>query len=169
MRHDAILNSFDQFTHLAHDSVIPDAQSMSDNDGDRKRQRPEKPAPEDVLKLARAFLRRENKQSAKLTEDRKFRDHFGCGAHVVLTLWSLLLTDDLTPMGGMKHHLLWTLMVLNLCHKEQQLCDLAGGIDKKTLCKWVWGNESQHGFVEAMSDLESLVVCSPVDCSLQLG
>jgi len=142
---------------------------MSDNDGDRKRQRPEKPALEDVLKLARVIWRRENKQSTELTEDRKFRDYFGCGAHVVLTLWSLLLTNDLIPMGGMIHHLLWTLMVLNLYYKEQQLCDLSGGIDKKTLRKWVWGNESQHGFVQAISNLESLVACSPIDCSLQLG
>ena len=38
------------------------------------------------------------------------------------------------------------------------VCGLAGGVDRKTLDKWVWGNAEQHGFIEAISMLEPMVV-----------
>jgi len=49
----------------------------------------------------------------------------------VPTFWSLLLANDLMTMSGMIQHLLWTLMFPNLCCKEQQLCDMPGGLRRK--------------------------------------
>jgi hypothetical protein len=118
-----------------------------------KRQRPVRPEVQDVLRLARIIWSREpDKARSTQTEDRDFREHFGCGVLVALSLWGLLLTTALLPDGGTLEHLLWTLMFMKTYAKQKTLCSLCGGIDPQTLKKWV------KLFVEAISSLEPMVV-----------
>jgi hypothetical protein len=118
-----------------------------------KRQRPIRPEVQDLLRLARVIWSRDPaKVRTTQTEDRDFREHFGCGALVALTLWGMLLTTDLLPDDGTLEHLLWTLMFMKTYGKQKTLCSLCGGIDPQTLKKWV------ELFVEAISSLEPMVV-----------
>ena len=116
----------------------------NDDQQQRKRQRPTKPDLNDVLDAARVIWRRENKQGATQLEDAKFRHHFGCGAAVCLALWSMLVTTDLLPPDAALHHLLWTLMFMKI-YNATAVCNMAGGIDRKTLDKWVWA--THHSMV----------------------
>ena len=89
------------------------------------------------------------------TEDRDFREMFGCGPQVVFNLWQLMSFHQTLPISGQLNHLLWTLMFLKIYGKEATLCTLAGAVDKKTFRKWIWG------FLIAIGDLEEYVV-SPI-------
>jgi hypothetical protein len=124
-----------------------------------KRQRPVRPEVQDFLRLAREIWSREPyKARTTQTEDRDFREHFGCGVLVALSLWGLLLTTDLLPDGGTIDHLLWTLLFMKTYAKQKTMCSLCGGIDPQTFQKWV----SQ--FIEAISSLEPMVVSTKVEC-----
>jgi hypothetical protein len=131
---------------------------MVDNDDDnrrRKRQRSEPLTVENFLYEARkVWLRKDPfKAQAEATEDRNFREFFGCPVEVCLTLWNLLVDNDLLPSEDAKpQHLLWTLMFMKIYAKTKALCTLCGGIDKNTLYKWVFA------FIDAIPYLESTVV-----------
>jgi hypothetical protein len=118
-----------------------------------KRQRPVRPEVQDLLRLARVIWSRDpDKVRTTQTEDRDFRELFGCGVLVALSLWGLLLTTDLLPEDGTLEHLLWTLMFMKVYAKQKTMCSLCGGIDPQTLKKWT------ELFIEAISYLEPMVV-----------
>jgi hypothetical protein len=111
------------------------------------------PTADDVLRYARQIWNRDpDKERSLQTEDIEFRELFGCGVLVFLSLWELLVTNDAVPDGGTIKHLLWTLMFLKVYAKQATLCSLAGGVDKETYRKWCWL------FIEAIAGLESHVV-----------
>ena len=85
-------------------------------------------------------------------EDRRFREMFGVGPMVALTAWSMLTTLGLQPFGGTLIHYLWALCFLKVYAKQGPMCVLCGGVDHKTLKKWV------DAFVMALADLEPHVV-----------
>jgi hypothetical protein len=49
--------------------------------------------------------------------DRRFRQLFGCGLSVVISVWNLLLEND-TIEGATVHHLLWALLFLEVYSDE---------------------------------------------------
>jgi hypothetical protein len=108
-----------------------------------------------VLRLARVIWSRDpDKARSTQTKDRDFREHFGCGILVALSLWGLLLTTAPLPDGGTLEQLLWTLLFMKTYAKQKTLCSLCGGIDPQTLQKWV------QQFVDAISSLEPNMVRS---------
>ena len=129
-----------------------------------KRHRPEPPNTEDVLKRAREiWSRNPNKARATASEDSSFREFFGCGVLVFLSLWNMLDRFDLIPPEGRFVHLLWTVMFLKVYANCGPLCALAGGVDPNTYMKWVWL------FMDAIVELESHVVsCFRPRCTYQL-
>ena len=64
-----------------------------DDGSQKKRQRPAKPDISDLLRVARPIWGRKDglDELSTQTEDRKFREFFGCPALVALTLWNLFL------------------------------------------------------------------------------
>ena len=120
---------------------------------ENKRQRSVRPEAQDVLRLARViWSRAPDKARSTQTEDHDFREHFGCGVLVALSLWGLLLTTASLPDGGTLEQLLWTLLFMKTYAKQKTLCSLCGGIDPQTFQKWV------KLFVDAISSLEPNVV-----------
>lgn len=85
-------------------------------------------------------------------EERDFREFFGCSPPVVVSLWGLLVKNELVPKGGSIEKLLWALMFKKTYGKEKTMCTLVGGIDPKTFRKIVWE------FISAIASLEGLVV-----------
>lgn len=126
---------------------------MDNQRGRQKRMRQVQPNTEDVLRKARETWNRDpNKALATATEDRNFREHFGCSVLIFLTVWSTLATADFMPVGGRLKHMPWTLLFMKEHCKQNVLCSMCGGIDKDTLMKWV------TIFASAIADLESLAV-----------
>lgn len=73
------------------------------------------------------------------TEDRRFRSCFGIGAHIAILAWNMMLQRDLLPDIGSFRHYLWALMFMKLyAENETEMCILMGGIDPKTMRKYVW-------------------------------
>jgi hypothetical protein len=126
-----------------------------------KRKRRTPPSYEDVMIYARDIWRRNPyKDRAFQTEDRDFREFFGCGVEVFITLWNLLDLHDLTPEDGTIMHLLWTLMFVKLYPKQKELCTLAGSVAKETVMVWIWR------FIDAIMLLESQVVGHVLCCAV---
>lgn len=120
----------------------------------KKRARAAEPTVLDVLRCAREIWGRDTRKRAPtLTEDRKFREFFGCGPLVALSAWSLLVKTDYLPEKGTMEQFLWALMCLKIYGKEAVLCNLAGGVDPQTLRHWVWDE-----FIPALALLEPEVV-----------
>ena len=114
----------------------------------RKRLRQSSTDEHAIVTAAQMILKKES--TSKVTEDRHFREMFGCSAKVVLQIWNMINADI---KGSPKiDHLLWSLMFLKLYSKETVTSRLAGGVDEKTYRKWVWI------FVTAIADLEVDVV-----------
>ena len=106
-----------------------------------------------LMEIARGMWGRDNKEKrCENTEDRDFREFFGCGCVVATKTYELLAAEDLLPIGGHLEHFLWALMFMKIYGKERNLCTLAGGVDKKTFRKWAWL------FVVAIAYLEAKVV-----------
>ena len=84
-----------------------------------------------LIRVARDIWNKESKKvKSTMTEDRDFREFFGCGLHVASELWDLLVREKELPENGCHCHLLWALMFLKIYGKEKTLCTLAGGVDK---------------------------------------
>jgi hypothetical protein len=116
-------------------------------------------AADDILRHARQMWNRDASRVRSMqTEDRDFREFFGCGVLVCLHLWRRLIASDVLPHGGRVDHLLWTLMFLKLYTKQQALCALAGGVDKETYRTWC------RRFLHAIASLEPFVVSNVVTC-----
>ena len=106
-----------------------------------------------LIRVARDIWNKESKKvKSTMTEDRDFREFFGCGLHVASEIWDLLVRQNELPESGCHYHLLWALMLLKIYGKEKTLCTLAGGVDKKTFRKW------SKEFILAIAKLESTVV-----------
>lgn len=148
--------------HVDHGSgvyLIPcffSVSTMADNEdgrGNNKRQCSTKPTVADFMKIAREFWRRDpEKARAAGTEDRDFREMFGCGVFVAHACWSLLSTLDLVPMGGNIEKFMWSLHFMKVYGKTASLCSACGGIDPHTHHDWVWK------YIDAIASLESVVV-----------
>lgn len=120
---------------------------------EKKRKRASPVSPLDFMEEARLMWRRDPKvKRSEKSEDRDFREHFGCGVNVAHTIWMMMESRELIPNDGMIHHLLWTLMFLKSYTKEKTMCTLVGIRDPKTLRKWVWL------FIDNLAELESSVV-----------
>ena len=70
-------------------------------------------------------------------EERDYSEFFGCSPPVV-SLWGLLVKNELVPKGGSIEKLLWSFMFKKTYGKERSMCTLVGRIDPKTFCKIVW-------------------------------
>ena len=108
----------------------------------------------DLLQIAREMWHRgkNSKVKAASTEDRDFREFFGCSLSVASEVWDMLQSKNLSPEDGTTSQYLWALMFMKIYGKEKNLCTLAGGVDKKTFRKWAWV------FVNAIAKLEGDVV-----------
>jgi hypothetical protein len=89
-------------------------------------------------------------------EDRRFCKHFGASIGVVLHVWYTMDEGGLLPDKSKPKHLLWTLYLLKVYPREAPGCSAiggrGGGIDPKTLRKWVWL------FIERIAKLADKVV-----------
>jgi hypothetical protein len=68
---------------------------------------------------------------------------------VALSLWGMLLTTASLPDGGTLEQLLWTLLFIKTYAKQKTMCPLCGGINPKTLQKWVKLFVKSHFFLGA--------------------
>lgn len=110
-------------------------------------------SPDAILVLARDIWRRDRyRERAFSSEDREFRENFGCSVRVCHSLWNLLKKTDNLPSNGRLEHFLWALMFLKIYGTEKVMCSRAGGVDKDTFRKWTWL------FVDAIASLESSLV-----------
>ena len=88
---------------------------------------------DELLVIARNMWNRENKKvRSEKTEDRIFRDTFGCGAIIALRMWEMISDADLLPTNGCLHHFLWALMFMKVYGKEMTMYAHAGAINPKT-------------------------------------
>ena len=103
------------------------------------------------------FMNRDNKSvgttGIRGTEDRRFRSFFGCPAEVFICVWEMIVQHQLIPPGGHFTHLFWAFLFMKLYPKNEiEFCGLLGGIDPKTMRKWVWP------FIRAVAELHFVVV-----------
>ena len=81
--------------------------TMDEQPTQKKQLRPTKITTNDVLRQAREIWRRNpDKAGSTETEDRVFREHFGCSVLVFIVLWNMLVTTNALPEAGMVEHLL---------------------------------------------------------------
>lgn len=122
-----------------------------------KRARTIEPSLTDIYVIGRDLQNRSNHRvGSELSEDGRFRAFFGCGAHIALLLWQLLIAHHLLPDESQIVHLLWALFFMHVYPSEKIACSTAGGsggaIDSKTLRKYVWP------IIEGIASLEPFVV-----------
>ena len=86
------------------------------------------------------------------SEDRTFREHFGCCAEVAMIAWNFLEGYDFLPTDGTIEHLLWALMFLKVYAKTGPMRTLCGGIDNETMMKYIWP------FIYGLAYLEQFLV-----------
>ena len=92
------------------------------------------------------------------TEDRRFRSCFGVGAAVAVIAWNKMMERDLLPQIGGFCHYLWALMFMKLYgESETEMCMLLGGIDPKTMRKYVW--PYIYSIFELHYDVVSSTIC----------
>ena len=112
----------------------------------------QRPCVEDVMRIVRQMWNLDPFTGRSTqTEDREFREFFGCGCIVFLSLWGMLVTTGLVLSGGTFEHLLWTLYFLK-CYPKERTGAKVCGTEHKTMAKWVWL------FIAAIACLEPLVV-----------
>jgi hypothetical protein len=129
------------------------ASNNNNNNNNNKRLRTADIELADVIRHARMIWGRDpDSARTTMTEDRSFREYFGCGAQTALALWALILCSGAIPDGGSLQHMLWTLLFMKVYAKSEIMSRLTGGADKTTIRKWVWQ------FIVAIASLESQVV-----------
>ena len=76
-----------------------------------------------LIQIAREIWYRGKNKKIKYesTEDRDFREFFGCGLSVASEIWDLLSRKNLLPQGEMQCHLLLALMFMKIYGKEKSL------------------------------------------------
>ena len=108
-----------------------------------------------VMKLARKIWRRDlDRTGSLMTEDRRFRDIFGCSSVVALTVCIKLELASLVPENRTMECLMWTLLFMQLYPKKEVICVVIQVHDPKTYRKKIWS------FIEAIVDLAGQVVSS---------
>jgi hypothetical protein len=88
-----------------------------------------------------------------LTEDRRFREMFGCGLLVAHAVWTRL-NDDGSLESRSIEDMMRALIFLKSYGKEGTISVMVGTIDEKTYRKRLWP------MIEAIGALESVVVCA---------
>ena len=93
-----------------------------------------------VMYHARLIWHRDvTKERSFASENRDFREYFGCGTNVVVHMWMLLVEHDLIYSGLTTiEKLLWTLLFLKTYNSESILCNLVGIKDPKRFRETVW-------------------------------
>ena len=85
--------------------------------------------------------RTSHRVGSELSKDGRFHAFFGCGAHIALLLWQLLVSHALLPDESQILHLLWALFFMHVYPSEKVACSTVGGsngaIDPKTLRKYI--------------------------------
>jgi hypothetical protein len=110
----------------------------------------------DFSLIGAELMGRDSSHGSALTFDRRFRSTFGTSPDVCAVIWNMLDPyNTIAHEGTSPQHLLWALMFMKMYAKESVRCSMAGGVDEKTLRKWVWI------FVIEISFLEPYVVCAP--------
>jgi len=114
---------------------------------------------QDAYMMGQSLMNRASKQLGTMqrggTEDRRFRSSFGCSAEVCVAAWNLMVSFSFLPEGDTKafEHYLWGLMFMKIYpENETAMCTLLGGVDPKTMRKWVWG------YIKAVHELSYIVV-----------
>jgi hypothetical protein len=97
----------------------------------------DKPSLQDIIDISRETIDRVlvEKRGINITENRQFRELFGCGPLVALALWTLLSVNELIPPRGILRHMLWVLLFLKKYATETILRQMSGVKDKKTFRK----------------------------------
>ena len=114
---------------------------------------------ERILEIGRETMRRTKKNGdddangTSLTEDRRFREMFGCGLLVAHALWTRL-NDDASLESRSIEDMMRALIFLKSYGKEGTISVMVGTIDEKTYRKRLWP------MIEAIGALESVVVRS---------
>jgi hypothetical protein len=113
---------------------------------------------EQILEIGRETMRRTKKNGddanrTSLTEDRRFREMFGCGLLVAHAVWTRL-NDDGSLESRSIEDMMRALIFLKSYGKEGTISVMVGTIDEKTYRKRLWP------MIEAIGALESVVVCA---------
>jgi hypothetical protein len=117
-----------------------------------KRFREDRSTVETFEEIGRKIMNR-SAGGSSLTEDRRFREHFGSTSEICAHVWDNLLEHEFLPVGSRKEHVLWALMLLKQYSEPESVhCSRVGGVDEKTWRKYAWD------FVDEIAALESKVV-----------
>ena len=112
---------------------------------------------EQILEIGREAMRRSKKGCAgdldttSLTEDRRFREMFGCGLLVAHDAWTRLRDDGSLESMAIED-MMRALAFLKSYGREGTMSIMVGTIDEKTYRKRLWP------MIEAIGALESVVV-----------
>ena len=106
------------------------------------------------LLLGNDLLIHSSKVTYGETQSRRFRSIFGTTPYVCSILWDKIreFPEEAVPKNASPRHLLWTLFFLKTYPTEASLASGVGGVDEKTVRKWIWI------IIEAISFLETDVV-----------
>ena len=85
------------------------------------------------------------------SEDRDFREYFGCSCQVVADLWTILVRNDIVPFNGSINKMLWCLFFLKKYPTEAVLANTLK-VERKLLRETVWS------FIETIPLIQSEVV-----------
>ena len=109
-------------------AVYQHASSKSAVGSGNKRTCGRKPTIEDFYLIGKDLQNRSgHKIGSELSEDGRFHFFFGCGAHIALILWQMLIKMCLLPNESQIVHLLWALFLTMICPGEKVACSTAGG------------------------------------------
>lgn len=112
---------------------------------------------EDFYRLGKEVQNRSGQKiCVQATEDRRFREYFGCSVHTAIKCWELLNQHEKLDPDCDVMKMLWAMYFLKCYPLTQEACAAAGGtdgaIDPKTWKKYVWPA------VYSIADLEAEVV-----------
>ena len=126
---------------------------MSAESRHAKRQREAPIVHEDLLVHARLMWQKDPSHPRSTgSEDRDFREYFGCSILVALVIWKMICDLQFQPAGGNHYHLLWALCYLKQYPKTRAMSSICNRADPTTWRKWVWL------FIPAIAALEDYVV-----------
>ena len=99
---------------------------------------------EELLHLGRSIWNRDiYKERSTKSEDRDFREYFGCGILVAINIWNCLVRYKYLPKGGQPHHYLWSLMFMKVYGTEDVMKNLVDTKDPKDYGVSLWNRKSR--------------------------